>query len=67
MKHRGYYGEFGGCYVPEVLVATIEQLVEAYENYRHNNVLPASYEIVNGHAWATSDAHSIPVESIERR
>jgi tryptophan synthase beta chain len=34
MKDRGYYGEFGGCYVPEVLVATIEELVEAYETAR---------------------------------
>ena len=49
------------------ILEKIKQLVEAYEHYRYDNVLPASYEIVNGHAWATSDAHSIPVESIERR
>src|SRR5262245_47351472 len=27
---RGYYGEFGGRYVPETLVAPIEELEEAY-------------------------------------
>jgi len=47
--------------------AHMQQLVEAYEHYRNNNVLPASYEIVNGHAWATPDACSIPVERITRR
>ena len=29
----------------------LKQLREAYEVYRHNDVLPASYEIVYGHAW----------------
>lgn len=29
----------------------LQQLREAYEVYRHNDVLPASYEIVYGHAW----------------
>jgi len=46
--------------------AHMQRLVEAYEHYRNNNVLPASYEIVNGHAWATSDAYSIPIEGIKR-
>ncbi len=47
--------------------AHMQQFVEAYERYRNNNVLPASYEIVNGHAWARSAACSIPVEGINRR
>jgi len=45
----------------------MQQLVEAYEHFRRDGVLPASYEIVNGHAWAVSDRSSIPVESIKRR
>jgi len=45
----------------------MQQLVEAYERYRKNDVLPASYEIVNGHAWAMPDAYSIPAEGIKRR
>jgi malonyl-CoA O-methyltransferase len=32
----------------------MQRLVSAYEKYRQGDVLPASYEIVNGHAWATS-------------
>jgi len=30
MNERGYYGEFGGAFIPEVLVATFAQLVEAF-------------------------------------
>ena len=29
-----YYGEFGGAYIPEILVSTFEQLVKAYEDAR---------------------------------
>ena len=47
--------------------ARMQRLVQAYEQYRCAGVLPASYEIVNGHAWAISDQCSIPVESIKRR
>jgi hypothetical protein len=28
---RGYYGEFGGRFVPETLVAPVEELAEAWE------------------------------------
>jgi len=45
----------------------LQRLVDAYETYRSEGVLPATYEIVNGHAWAQSGECSIPVESIKRR
>jgi tryptophan synthase beta chain len=35
MKDRGYYAGFGGAYLPEVLVATFDELVEAF--YRAKN------------------------------
>ena len=44
----------------------MQRLVMAYEQYRSNGVLPASYEIVNGHAWTTGDEHRISVESIKK-
>ena len=44
----------------------MQRLVWAYEQYRSNGVLPASYEIVNGHAWSTSGACGISLESITR-
>jgi len=30
MNERGYYGEFGGAFIPEILVATFTHLVEAF-------------------------------------
>jgi len=30
MNERGYFGEFGGAFIPEVLVATFTQLVDAF-------------------------------------
>ena len=30
MMNRGYYGEFGGAFIPEILVATFDELVEAF-------------------------------------
>ncbi|MEE3328588.1 MAG: tryptophan synthase subunit beta [Myxococcota bacterium] len=34
MSKRGYFGEFGGSFIPEILVATFEELVSAYEESR---------------------------------
>ena len=46
--------------------ARMQRLVGAYEHYRSQGVLPASYEIVNGHAWSTSAECGISLESIKR-
>lgn len=47
----------------------MQALVQAYERFRQAGVLPASYEIVNGHAWATEAAQEcrISVDSLRRR
>ncbi|MBW2614930.1 MAG: tryptophan synthase subunit beta [Deltaproteobacteria bacterium] len=36
MINRGYYGEFGGAFIPEVLFSTIEELVEAFQDARND-------------------------------
>ena len=36
MKNRGYYEGFGGAYLPEVLVATFEQLEAAFNKAKHD-------------------------------
>jgi len=34
MQDRGYYGEFGGAYIPEILVETFDELEAAFEDAR---------------------------------
>lgn len=46
--------------------ARMQRLVGAYEHYRSQGVLPASYEIVNGHAWSTGAECGISLEGIKR-
>ncbi|VAW77280.1 Malonyl-[acyl-carrier protein] O-methyltransferase [hydrothermal vent metagenome] len=41
----------------------IQKLVEAYEQFRSDGVLPASYEIVNGHAWVSEDTVNVSLET----
>jgi tryptophan synthase beta chain len=36
MHERGYYGEFGGAYIPEILVATFEEIEQAFEAARND-------------------------------
>jgi tryptophan synthase beta chain len=31
MKNRGYYGDFGGAFLPEILVATFDELEAQFE------------------------------------
>ncbi len=51
----------------------LQQLVEAYEPFRKNGVLPASYEVVYGHAWSPHNKHSqpgsqeVPLVDLERK
>ncbi|MGD8617251.1 MAG: malonyl-[acyl-carrier protein] O-methyltransferase BioC, partial [Gammaproteobacteria bacterium] len=45
----------------------MRRLGAAYERYRTDGVLPASYEVVHGHAWAASDEVSVPLERLRRR
>jgi len=47
--------------------AHLQRLIGAYEQYRRDGMLPATYEIVHGHAWATSDEISVSVDRIRRR
>ncbi len=46
MDSRGYYGRFGGAYIPEILVATFEELVDAFEAAKADPSFWAEYEAV---------------------
>ena len=54
----------------------LARMVEAYESFRRDGLLPASYEVVFGHAWVPSGGRSgrraqgevgVPIERIGRR
>ncbi len=45
----------------------IQKLLQAYEAFRLDGVLPASYEIVNGHAWCNDDECRVSLESVKKK
>ena len=43
----------------------LKQMLQAYEQFRSDGVLPASYEVVYGHAWAPTQSVSISLDQIK--
>ena len=41
MKHRGKFGDYGGYYVPEVLIPVLEELEEAFDRFRDDETFVA--------------------------
>jgi len=37
MNNRGYHGEFGGAFIPEILTSTFDELVEAFETAKSDH------------------------------
>jgi tryptophan synthase beta chain len=51
MKTRGYYGPFGGAFIPEILVATFDELVEAFEKAQNDPAFWQEYvEIMSSYS-----------------
>ena len=46
MRNRGYYSQFGGAYIPEILVATFDELVEYYDAAKDDPEFWQAYEEV---------------------
>jgi tryptophan synthase beta chain len=44
MKHRGRFGDYGGFYVPEVLIPVLEELEEAFYRFYENPQFVAELE-----------------------
>ena len=44
MTRRGYYGEFGGAFIPEILISTLEELVEAFQKAKNDPTFWQKYE-----------------------
>ncbi len=43
-NERGYWGKYGGRYVPETLVAPLDELTEAFFGYRDDTAFRGEYE-----------------------
>lgn len=43
VQDRGYYSRFGGCFIPEVLVRTFEQLISAFDDAKRDPAFWAEY------------------------
>ena len=43
VNNNGYYGEFGGAYIPEILHGTVEKLKEAYFAIKTDESFKAEY------------------------
>jgi tryptophan synthase beta chain len=46
MRERGYYGRFGGAYIPEILVPTFDELAEAFAEAQADPAFLREYEEV---------------------
>ena len=44
MSHKGYYREFGGAFIPEVLFSTIEELADAFQHTKEDPGFRREYE-----------------------
>jgi malonyl-CoA O-methyltransferase len=72
LKHIGAHNVTSGR--PRGLTGKrhLRQLIEAYEPFREDGVLPASYEVVYGHAWSPLNKHSaagsneVPLADLKR-
>ena len=57
MDHRGYYGSFGGAFIPEILVSTFEELVAAFETAKADPSFWKEYE----HVMSTYSCRPTPI------
>lgn len=48
MNERGYYGRFGGAFIPEILVATFDELIEAFEEAKADPAFWREFETLMG-------------------
>ncbi|EFK12324.1 tryptophan synthase, beta subunit [delta proteobacterium NaphS2] len=44
MEQRGYYGRYGGAFIPEILVSTFDELVSAFEEAKSDPSFWQEYE-----------------------
>jgi malonyl-CoA O-methyltransferase len=59
LKHLGAHNITAGR--PRGLTGRhrLQRVLQVYETYRRDGLLPASYEVVYGHAWSPRDKHAV--------
>ncbi len=62
-KPRGYFGDFGGAYLPEILVATFRELEAAFAEARADPAFWREYEALMGELLLPPDAPDLRRES----
>jgi malonyl-CoA O-methyltransferase len=45
----------------------MQALMDAYESFRRDGVLPATYEVVYGHAWAPESSQQVTLDALRGR
>ncbi|UCE06271.1 MAG: tryptophan synthase subunit beta, partial [bacterium] len=58
---EGYYGEFGGAFVPEILRATLDELTEAFRSAKKDTNVWTEYETL----MKTYSCRPTPITSLE--
>jgi tryptophan synthase beta chain len=51
MKHKGRFGDYGGYYVPEVLIPVLEEVEAAFDRFKDNPAFVAELKDLSSH-WA---------------
>jgi tryptophan synthase beta chain len=48
-NERGYFGEYGGRYVPELLIPALDELTAAYEKAKQDKIFLKEYQTLSHH------------------
>jgi tryptophan synthase beta chain len=48
-NERGYFGEYGGRYVPELLIPALDELTAAYEEAKQDKIFLKEYQTLSRH------------------
>jgi len=65
MDKRGYFSDFGGAYLPEILVATFDELAAAFERAKADPAFWQAYETIMG-AYSCRPTPLTPADNLTR-
>ena len=62
VDEKGYYGDFGGAYIPEMLYPNISELRENYLNISMESEFKKEFDEINKSGLQNSPIHEILIE-----